>query len=107
MIEFLEGCPNDETAKYYIYFLQSELCAFGGSDTSCALQDQSNIEQPLTSCFAWFLDPDARDGCPALVPDTPVGTASCADTLKSATNEYGCCFQNLFGSEQFIDATTM
>ena len=85
------------------------LCAFKDgitSDTSCALQDQTIINQPLTSCFAWFLDPETRDGCPALVTDTPDGTASCTDTLKSATEEYGCCFQNLFGTDEFISITT-
>ena len=110
MIDFLRGttkCRNDKEVQENVDFLQNELCAYkdgeGKPATSCALQDYSKINDPLTSCFGWWLL--GGTDCPALLPDVPTNT-SCTDALKTAVGDYECCFQNLFGTEEFINETT-
>ena len=104
MVKFLEKCPDNEDAKNNVYFLQNELCAFQdskASNTSCFLKGYDDIEQSFVSCYTWFTSPQERDMCP-----DSVSNPTCAEALMAATENYDCCFQNLFGSSEFISQAT-
>ena len=107
IIDFLrstEKCRNDKEMQDNVVFLQNELCAYkdgeGKPATSCALQNYSKIVAPLTYCFGWWLY--GGTDCPVFLS----ATTTCTEALKTAVEDYGCCYQNLFGREEFIDAIT-
>jgi hypothetical protein len=115
VIEFLqstEECRESELNQGAVYLLESELCAISDSednkDTTCAeilfgTGETSPIGTAVQSCFGWwFLGGTA---CPALIPQSGA-TVPCADALKAAQQEYGCCYLNIFDTEEFRNATT-
>ena len=91
-------------------YLQSQLCAYKDgrtAATSCALEsDDSKVEDVSLSCAGWFVSTGITT-CPGPIqlPEF-LTTAPCADALKAAIEQYGCCYQTLFGSEQFISKQT-
>ena len=110
MINFLrstEECRNDEEVQENAYFLENELCAYkdgeGEPETSCALQSESGIRVTV-ACLGWWFFGGSQ--CPALVNGIPVVASSCADALRTVVGEYGCCLQNIFGTEESIEEAT-
>ena len=109
MVDFLrstEECRNNNTVQENVYYLQNELCAYkdgDNGDTSCALLSYDDINGALESCFGWWWPGNTT--CPPLLPGVETNT-SCANALKAAVEQYGCCFQNLFSTDQYIDTTT-
>lgn len=110
MLEFLrssEKCLASEEAKGSANFLENELCAFrDGSDkpeTSCfQYLVTADPEALVTSCFSWWLSGGTT--CPALLPGVPT-TTTCADALKAAAEDFGCCYR-LFGSDDYVNDLT-
>ena len=110
MLNFLrstEECRNDEEVQENAYFLENELCAYkdgeGEPETSCALQSESGIRVTV-ACLGWWFFGGSQ--CPALVDGVPVVALSCADALRTVVGEYGCCLQNIFGTEESIEEAT-
>ena len=107
MLDFLrstEECRNSMSTRESADYLQSRLCAYkdGTAATSCALQTDYSDDAAL-SCARWFAS--AITTCPAQFPGLPT-SAPCADALKVATEQYGCCYETLFGSEEYIGEVT-
>ena len=90
-------------------YLQSQLCAYKDgrtAATSCALEsDYSKIEDVSLSCNGWFGSAITTCPGPIQLPEFPT-PAPCDDALKAAIEQYGCCYENLFGSEEFISEIT-
>ena len=111
MLAFLRStrdCREDEGVQRSAHYVENELCAYkdgeGKPETSCALQSESDI-RVLLACFRWWYSGGGSE-CPALFPGVPVAAPSCADALRTAVDEYGCCLQNLFGTEESIETVT-
>ena len=114
----LEGCSissaarksagNDEEVQENAYFIENELCAYkdgeGEPETSCALQSESGIRVTV-ACWGWWFFGGSQ--CSALVDGVPVVASSCADALRTVVGEYGCCLQNIFGTEESIEEATV
>ena len=112
MVDFLrstEECRNNMTVRENADFLQSQLCAYEDgrtAATSCALEsDYSKIEGVSLSCNRWFGSAMTTCPDPLQLPGFP-SPAPCDDALKAAIEQYGCCYENLFGSEEFISEIT-
>ena len=110
MLNFLrstEECRNDEEVQENASFIEIELCAYkdgeGEPETSCALQSESGIRVTV-ACLGWWFFGGSQ--CPALVDGVPVVASSCADALRTVVGEYGCCLQNIFGTEESIEEAT-
>jgi hypothetical protein len=111
MLAFLHStieCREDEGVQRNAHFIENELCAYkdgeGKPETSCALQSTTDIRVTI-ACFGWWYSGGGTE-CPALFPGVPVTAPSCADALRTAVDEYGCCLQNLFGTEESIETVT-
>ena len=111
MLDFLRStreCREDELVQQDAHVIENELCGYkdgeGKPETSCALQSATDISV-LLACFRWWYSGGGSE-CPAPFPGFPVTAASCADALRTAVAEYGCCLQNLFGTEESIEAVT-
>ena len=99
-------CRGDELVQQDAHVIENELCAYndgeGKPETSCALQSESNT-CVLLACFRWWYILVRRKRMPGSFPwlSRYSGIA-----LRTAVAEYGCCLQNLFGTEESIEAVT-
>ena len=112
MVDFLrstEECRNNMAVRERADYLQSRLCAYKDgrtAATSCVLEtDNSKTEDVGFSCSAWFVSEITTCPDPIQFPGVPT-RAPCADSLKAAIQQYGCCYEKLFGSEEFISEIT-
>jgi hypothetical protein len=99
--ECRESIANQGGANY----LQDNLCVFSDSeenkDKNCLQFLRGDLQNEplgaaLAACFTWYLG-SADSECPS---DT------CSAALKTAVETYGCCYQNVFGTEDFISSST-
>ena len=108
MLNFLTSgeCRDNAVAQRRAYYLQNQVCG-GYRDrddpaTSCLLRNFDELEGLITSCIGWWLQPATT--CPALLLGVQT-TTTCADAMKVAVENNGCCYR-LLGSEASINATT-
>lgn len=113
MLKFLEEeCSGDDVAAHSAYVLRDGICGYrdglSAPQSNCVLVNYTNnIEVAVTACFGWWYSPTGepnKDVCPPLFPD--VYTPTCEYTLQAVAEGYGCCVNNLYGSQEAKDAIT-